>query len=67
MAVESDVTEQIHGERRRNIQYAVSGILAGGSTLNAAGASILKSICEGLGWSAGCFWIPSAGKKSAPP
>ena len=59
MAVESDVTERIHGERRRNIQYAVSRILAGGRTLNAAGASILKSICEGLGWSVGCLWAPS--------
>lgn len=60
MAVESDVTERVHGERRRNMQYAVSRILAGGSSLNAAGASILKSICEGLGWSVGCFWSPSA-------
>ena len=60
MAVESDVTERIEGERRRNMQYAVSRILAGGSTLNAAAASILKSICEGLGWTVGCFWAPSA-------
>ena len=58
MAVESDVSERIQGERRRNMQYAVSRILAGGSTLNVASASILKSICEGLGWTVGCFWTP---------
>ncbi len=63
MAVESDVTERVMGERRRNMQYAVSRILAGGGTLNAAGASILKSICEGLGWTVGCFWTPSAGSE----
>lgn len=59
MAVESDVTERILGEHRRSMQYAVSRILAGGSTLNLAGAGILKSICEGLGWKVGCFWMPS--------
>lgn len=63
MAVESDVTERVMGERRRAMQYAVSRILAGGGTLNAAGASILKSICEGLGWTVGCFWTPSAGSE----
>jgi PAS domain S-box-containing protein len=60
MAVVTDVTERIQGEHRRATQYAVSGILAGGSTLNKAFAGILKSICEGLGWTVGCFWMPSA-------
>ena len=59
MAVESDVTERVLEERRRNVQYAVSRILAGGSTLNAASAKILRTICDGLGWSVGCFWTPS--------
>jgi PAS domain S-box-containing protein len=60
MAVVTDVTERIQGEDRRATQYAVSRILAGGSTLNSAFAGILKSICEGLGWTVGCFWMPSA-------
>jgi PAS domain S-box-containing protein len=60
MAVESDVTERIHGERRRSVQHAVSRILAGGSTLHEASAKILKTVCDGLGWSVGCFWCPSA-------
>ena len=59
MAVESNVTERIQAERRRAMQYAVSRTLAGGSGLDAASASILKSICEGLGWTVGCFWTPS--------
>lgn len=59
MAVESDITERVMGERRRAMQYAVSRILAGGSNLNAACTGILKSICEGLGWTVGCFWTPS--------
>ena len=59
MAVESDVTQRILDERRRNVQYSVSRILAGGSSVNEAGAKILKSICDGLGWSVGCFWSPS--------
>ena len=59
MAVESDVTERILEERRRNVQHAVSRILAGGSTLNSASAKILRIICDGLGWSVGCFWRPS--------
>jgi PAS domain S-box-containing protein len=60
MAVESDVTERVLEERRRNMQHAVSRILAGGSTLNSSGAKILRTICDGLGWSVGCFWRPSA-------
>lgn len=60
VAVESDITERIQGERRRAMQYAASRILAGGGTLNAACKGILKSICERLGWTVGCFWTPSA-------
>jgi len=60
MAVESDVTERIQGERRRNLQFAVSRILAGGTTLDAAASSLLEAICEGLGWTVGGFWTPSA-------
>ncbi|MFK7851147.1 MAG: response regulator [Akkermansiaceae bacterium] len=59
MAVESDVTDRILEERRRNIQHAVSQILAGGDSLNAASEKILRIICDGLGWSVGCFWRPS--------
>ena len=59
MAVESDVTQRILDERRRKMQYSISRILAGGSSVNEAGARILKSICDGLGWSVGCFWSPS--------
>ncbi len=56
MAVESDVTQRILEKRRRDVQYSVSRILAGGSTLSAASAKILRTICDGLGWSVGCFW-----------
>ncbi len=59
MAVESDVTQRVLEERRRAMQHAVSRILAGDSTLKAAGARILRTICDGLGWSVGCFWRPS--------
>jgi len=60
MAVQSDVTERNQAERRRNMQYAVSRILAGSSNLDVAATGILKSICEGLGWTLGGLWSPSA-------
>jgi two-component system, sensor histidine kinase and response regulator len=60
MAVEADVTERILGERRRSVQHEISRILAGGRSLHSASAKILQTICNGLGWSVGCFWIPSA-------
>jgi PAS domain S-box-containing protein len=59
MAVESDVTERILDERRRNVQHEISRILAGGRSLRSATAKILQTICNGLGWSVGCFWNPS--------
>jgi PAS domain S-box-containing protein len=60
MAMEADVTERILGESRRNVQHEISRILAGGSSLHFASAKILQTICDGLGWSVGCFWKPSA-------
>jgi len=59
MAVESDVTQRIFEDRRRNLQHDVSRILAGGSTLNSASSKIMRIICDGLDWSVGCFWRPT--------
>jgi PAS domain S-box-containing protein len=37
-------------------QYAIAQILAGASTLDDAGAAIMRSICETLGWEIGELW-----------
>jgi PAS domain S-box-containing protein len=70
MKVPSSITEasgsqQSHFERKQTreaekllaTQYAIAQILAGADTLHAAGAGIMRSVCENLGWEIGALWI----------
>ena len=58
-----DVTERILAERRAQVEHATTTVLAQSVTVAEALPGILQSICEGLGWDAGAFWIadPAAG------
>jgi PAS domain S-box-containing protein len=44
-------------ERLLATQYAIAQILAGAATLDDAGAGIVRSVCENLGWEIGALWI----------
>ncbi len=51
-----DVSERRAAERRRNVQVAVTRILAEAATPEAAAPQILEAVCRQLGWSVGGFW-----------
>jgi PAS domain S-box-containing protein len=52
-----DLTQRHMVERRRNARLAVTQVIAESSTLRDAAASILRAICEGLGWDVGLLWV----------
>jgi len=54
--VARDITLRKREERRLAAGYAVTRVLAGAETLEAASPQILMSICEGLGWEIGTIW-----------
>jgi len=55
-AVGRDITVRKRMERRLAAGYAVTRVLAEAETLDEASPSILKSICEALGWEIGAVW-----------
>jgi PAS domain S-box-containing protein len=56
IGVLADITERKAAERRRAVQYSVTHILADSPNLTVAGAKILETVCEGLGWDLGVIW-----------
>jgi PAS domain S-box-containing protein len=56
-----DVTKRERAEQRLQIQYAISRILAGSSTLAEATPKILKAICQITGWEVGAIWSVDQG------
>jgi PAS domain S-box-containing protein len=59
-----DVSDRLHGERRRNTEHAVSQALAGAGTLAASYVGVLGALCRGEGWEYGELWgvDPADGK-----
>ena len=51
-----DVTDRLHGERRRSTEHAVSQALAGAGTLAATYVGVLAALCQGEGWEYGELW-----------
>lgn len=51
-----EITEQRHAELYLALQYEVGSALAEARTLDAAADSILRVLCEGLGWDLGELW-----------
>lgn len=58
MGIESDITQKIMDERRRNTQHAVTRILASDRSLADASAKIIRTLCDSLGYVMGCLWMP---------
>ncbi|MFZ4768076.1 MAG: GAF domain-containing protein, partial [Roseimicrobium sp.] len=57
MGIASDITQRRRDEQRRALQYGVSRVLAGASTVEQAGARVLQTICQKLSWPAGTMWM----------
>lgn len=55
-AVVRDMTEQVRTDRARHLQYAIAQILAESTTTQQAITSVMKAICNGMGWAAGAYW-----------
>jgi diguanylate cyclase (GGDEF)-like protein len=51
-----DVTEIKRGELREQILFASTQYLIGFSSLEQAVRSVIKLVCEGLGWEWGAYW-----------
>jgi PAS domain S-box-containing protein len=55
------MAERETGERRRAAAHAVGDVLAGAKDLTHAAPSILRAICENLGWQFGALWLVDPG------
>jgi PAS domain S-box-containing protein len=51
-----DVTERRKLERRLTVQFEVARIIAESASLEDAGPTLLRAICESLGWEMGQLW-----------
>jgi len=54
--LEREIAERKLMERRLAVQYEVTRVLAESETLREAGARILQTLCEMLGWEVGGLW-----------
>jgi PAS domain S-box-containing protein len=52
-----DMTEVRRNEKRRAVRYAVTNALANANSIHHATSSILRSVCETLGWQVGELWL----------
>jgi signal transduction histidine kinase/ActR/RegA family two-component response regulator len=57
MLLATAIVERRTGERRRAAAHGVGEVLAESPTLLDAAPSLLKAVCENLGWSVGALWI----------
>lgn len=51
-----DISERKRSEQRRDVQYAITRILAEAKTVAEATPRILQALCENLGWQIGAIW-----------
>jgi PAS domain S-box-containing protein len=61
MAVERDITDRVHSEQRRAVQYAVSHALAGAPTLRSGLSQVVRAIATSMHWPFGAMWSLDAG------
>jgi PAS domain S-box-containing protein len=52
-----DVTEIRRNEQRRAVRFAVTNALANADSVRDATSSILRAVCETLGWQIGELWL----------
>jgi transcriptional regulator with GAF, ATPase, and Fis domain len=55
-ATAHDITEQKENEQRLAAQYGVTRVLAEDATLSETILTVLRMICEGVGWEFGALW-----------
>ncbi|MBW4600748.1 MAG: PAS domain S-box protein [Calothrix sp. FI2-JRJ7] len=51
-----DISDRKRAEQRRDVQYAITHILAEAKTVAEATPAILQALCEYLGWQVGALW-----------
>jgi PAS domain S-box-containing protein len=51
-----DVTERQRAARRQAAQQVATSVLAGAGTLSEAAPTLLRTLCEALGWDLGALW-----------
>ena len=51
-----DVTEQRRAEQHRNVRLAVTHALSEAPSVDDGAGSVLRAVCENLGWDVGFFW-----------
>lgn len=54
----SDVTAERIAERATNMRFAVTSLLASESSIENAGPSLLRAMCEAIEWQAAEIWLP---------
>jgi PAS domain S-box-containing protein len=54
-----DITERVRNDRRRAVQYTVTGLLAGSSTLDEISSQILEAIASIDDWVFAAIWLES--------
>jgi PAS domain S-box-containing protein len=55
-AVVEETTERRRAEQLTELQHAVTGVLSGAETVDAAVRGVLAVLCTALGWDVACYW-----------
>jgi len=64
IAIKDDITERKQAERRLEVQHTITAILAESFSFEDTTTRILQTICEGLGWDIGEFWMVDQKRKA---
>ena len=56
LCIGHDITDQQRATRRLVAGFTVSRVLAGASSLTEAGPTLLRAICDAIGWEVGELW-----------
>jgi diguanylate cyclase (GGDEF)-like protein/PAS domain S-box-containing protein len=56
LRIVEDITERKLSALRRDMEHAVTGVLAESPTLTDAMPRIIRTVCESLGWACGIHW-----------
>jgi diguanylate cyclase (GGDEF)-like protein/PAS domain S-box-containing protein len=57
VGISRDITERRLSEKRRDMEHAVTRILAEAATVTEAMPKLIRTVCEAMGWSYGARWV----------
>ncbi|HET9403489.1 MAG TPA: EAL domain-containing protein, partial [Burkholderiales bacterium] len=57
VGVNRDITERKISAQRREVEHAVTVVLAEAPTLEAAMPHLIRTMCDGMGWAYGARWL----------